>query len=116
MYLETTFSQDICRKATSPQQTDGSFVFTRWCQCALPWGKSISSAIFAQITAECRQAHWRQLANTIELVLPSAHPSPQPKWQIDRLSHFCTAHGRKSLYFRVDAPFRQNCPFPCGDL
>jgi len=26
--------------------------------------------------------------NTIELVLPSAHPSPQPKWQIDRFIRF----------------------------
>jgi len=25
------------------------------------------------------KAHWRHLANTIELVLPSAHPSPHPK-------------------------------------
>jgi len=31
-------------------------------------------------------AHWRHLANTIELVLPSAHPSAQPKRQIDRLA------------------------------
>ena len=29
-------------------------------------------------------AHWRNLANTIELVLPSAYPSPQRKRQIDR--------------------------------
>jgi len=28
------------------------------------------------------------MANTIELVLPSAHPSPQPKRQIDRFSSF----------------------------
>ena len=41
-------------------------------------------------------AHWRHLANTIELVLPSAHSSPQPKRQIDRFSRFCTAHGRVS--------------------
>jgi len=27
-------------------------------------------------------------ANTIELVLPSAHQSPQPRQQIDRFSHF----------------------------
>jgi len=33
-------------------------------------------------------AQWRQLANMIELVLSSAHPSPQPKQQIDRFSHF----------------------------
>ena len=34
------------------------------------------------------RAHWHPLANTIELVLPSAHPSSQPKRQIDRFSHF----------------------------
>ena len=33
-------------------------------------------------------AHWRQLANTIELVLPLANESPQPKWQIHRSSLF----------------------------
>jgi len=43
-------------------------------------------------------AHWRHQANTIELVLPSAHPSPQPIRQIDQFSCFCTAHGRKSLH------------------
>jgi len=48
-------------------------------------------------------AHW--LANMIELVLPSAHPSPQPKRQIDRFSNFCTAHCKKSLYFTVGKPF-----------
>jgi len=57
-------------------------------------------------------AHWRHLANTIERVLPSAHPNPQPKRQIDRFSHFCTAHGRKSLCFTMGDPFPQNCPFP----
>jgi len=41
-------------------------------------------------------AHWRHLANTIELALPSAHPNPQPKRQIDRFSRFSTAHGRVS--------------------
>ena len=43
----------------------------------------------------------RQVANLIELVLASAHRSRQPKRQIDRFSHFCTAHGRKSLYFTI---------------
>ena len=28
-------------------------------------------------------AHWRHLANTIELVLPSASLIPQHKWQTD---------------------------------
>jgi len=41
-------------------------------------------------------AHWRHLANMIELVLPSAHTSPQPKLQDDRFRHFCTAHGRET--------------------
>jgi len=27
-------------------------------------------------------AHWRHLANTTELVLPSVHSSPQPKWLV----------------------------------
>jgi len=34
----------------------------------------------------------QQKYNTIELVLPSAHESPQPKRQIDRFSRFCRAH------------------------
>ena len=82
----------IRHKTALPQQTDGSVVFARWHQCALPCGhigatwqiwlnlcfirltrvnnpnnKSISSAIFAQLTAECRWVDWRHLANTIEI-------------------------------------------------
>jgi len=56
-------------------------------------------------------AHWRHLANTIELVLPSAHPSPQLKRQIARFSRFWTAQCR---YFIMGAPFRKNCPLPWG--
>jgi len=60
-------------------------------------------------------ATWR-LASTTELVLPWAHPSPQPKRQIARFSHFCTAHGRKSLHNgRPSAPFLQTAPTH-GDL
>jgi len=33
---------------------------------------------------------------------------------IDRFSRFCTAHGRKSLYFTIGDPFPQNCPFLWG--
>jgi len=44
----------IWHKTTSPPQTDGSIM-----------------------------AHWRHLANMIELVLPTAHPSQQPKREID---------------------------------
>jgi len=25
-------------------------------------------------------------------MVPRAHPSPQPKWQLDRCSRFCRAH------------------------
>jgi len=47
-------------------------------------------------------AHLRHLGHMIELVLSSAHPSPQPKRQIDWFRRFCTAHSRKSLgYFEV---------------
>jgi len=56
------------------------------------------------------RAHWRNLANTIELMLSSAHPSPQTKRQIDRFSHSCTAHG--SVVGRARAClFPNNCPF-----
>ena len=59
-----------------------------------------------QVAAMCppMRAHWRHLANTIELVHPSDHLSPQHKQQIDRFSRFCTCHGRKTLYFTMGAP------------
>jgi len=68
------------------------------------------------VTATCPsvRAHWRHLANTIELVYPSAHSSPQPIRQIHRFSRFCTAYSRKCLYFTMGAPIHQNCPFPWG--
>jgi len=68
----------IWHKTASPLQTDGSIVFARWRQCALMW------------------AHWSHLANTVELVLLLAHPSPQPKRQINWFKRFCTARGRVS--------------------
>jgi len=55
-------------------------------------------------------------ANTIGLVLPSAHRSPQPKRQIDRFGRFCTAHSRKSLYFTMGRLFPRKLPLPMGDL
>jgi len=86
----------IWHTAASPQQTDGLIIcFARWRQRSLPW---------------------RHLPDTIKLVLPSAHQSSQPKWQIDQFSHFCRAHCRNSLYFTMGAPFPQkNVPFN-GDL
>jgi len=46
------------------------------------------------------KAHWRHLANIVEFVLSSAHPSPRPKWQIDQFSHFA----------KLTAECRQACP------
>ena len=40
----------------------------------------------------------------------SALSSPQPKWQIDQFSRFCTAHARKSLYFTIGDPFPKIVP------
>ena len=52
------------------------------------------------------EAHWRHLANTIELVLPSAHLSPQPKHQIDRFSRFAqlTAESAYTLQWETLSP------------
>jgi len=33
---------------------------------------------------------------------------------MDRFSRFCTAYGRKYLYFTMGAPIHQNCRFPWG--
>jgi len=41
-----------------------------------------------------------RIGPTTEFVLPSAHPSPQSKRQIDQFSRSRTAHGRKSLYLQ----------------
>jgi len=125
----------IRQKTALPPKTDGSIVYARWRECALPYehtgatwriqlnscflrptrvqnpnGNSISSAVFAQLTAQCRRVHWRHLANTIELVLSSVHPTPQPKWQRDRFSHFCTAHGK---YFTM-GPLFPKLPLSVG--
>ena len=70
-----------------------------------------------QVAPMCRPmwAHWRHLANTIEIMLPSAHLSPQPKWQIDRFNCFCTDHGRKSILYN-GRPFPPKLPFLMSDL
>ena len=55
--------------------------------------------------------------DTIELVLPSTHPSPQPKWQINRFSRFCKDDRRVSLHFTIRRPFPlSKLPLPMGDL
>jgi len=58
-------------------------------------------------------ARWRHLAIMLELVLPSSPlTSPQSTRQIDEFSHFCTAHGRKSLYFTLDIIFSLSPKLP----
>jgi len=71
-----------------------------------------------QVTATCPsiRAHWRHLANAIELVHPSAHSSPQSKRQMDRFSRFCTAYGRKCLYTLQWAPLSTRIAPSHGDL
>ena len=82
-----TSSQNNFDKAALLQQTDGSIVFARWRQCPSHEG-----------TLPPPGEHDWTCASF-------GHQSPQPKRQIDRFSRFCTAHGRKSLYFTMGAPF-----------
>jgi len=60
------------------------------------------------------RASWRHLIYMTEIVFPSAHPSPQPKRQIDRFSHFCTALGRVSSGMPGHVFSHNNCPFQWG--
>jgi len=83
--LPVTSGQSNLTKAASLLHMDGLMVFSRWRQCAL-------------------------LLNTF----PWSHRNPNPKRHLEHFSHFCTAHGRASLYFTVGRtfPLPQNCPFP----
>jgi len=100
---------------------DGSIVFSRWCQwqirlnLCLLWPKWQIYQFSHFCTAECHRIYWRHLVNTIELLLPSAHQSPQTKQQIDRFSRFCTAHGKKSLDYNRQ-PFPKKLPLPARDV
>ena len=73
---------------------DGSIVFARWRQRAL----------------QCAAAPWCYLANTIELVHPSAHPSLQPNRQIDRFSRFWATLCET---VRIHAIGPLSCPVTC---
>jgi len=69
-----------------------------------PNSTSIGSAVFAQMSAECPYTLqcFTRFPTKLPLpmgdldlmyyMIPWAHPSPQPKWQLDRFSHFCRAH------------------------
>jgi len=59
-------------------------------------------------------AHWRHLANTMELVRPSAHPSPKPNSKLIGLAVSAQLTAVPILYSGRD--FAQNYPFSSGDL
>jgi len=80
--------------------TSGQSNLTRGCIAA-------ADGRFIRIRQNGR-AHWRNLANTIELVLPSATPI-HPKWQIDRLSHDRVSSGMPG-----NVLYPNNCPLQWG--
>jgi len=59
-------------------------------------------------------AHWRHLANTIELVHPSAHSSPQPKQQMDRFNRFTQLTAETAYTFFSGRPYPPELPLPMG--
>ena len=78
-----------------------------------PNGISIGSAVFAQMTAECpytlqwdapsplKIEHFHGGSGPHLIMVPWAHPSPQTKRHLDRLSRFCRAH---YCYRQTDKP------------
>ena len=51
------------------------------------------------------RAHWCCVANAVQLVLPSSHPSPQPKQQISWFSHFLHS-SQRSVVWQIDATWQ----------
>ena len=115
-----------------PPHTDGSMVFTTWRHCAPPpnicflGNRSPNTKRHLDRFSRFLHNSWQtltilyngpplfQLKNCpflwgiwtpVKYVVPLAHLSPQPKQNVDRLSHFCTAHCRMSLYFTMGRPF-----------
>jgi len=112
----------IWREATLQPHMDGSVVFARWRQCALhlihctrvhiPNSISVSSAVFAQLTAES-PCTWQWTvpfppqittlhggSGRIGYMVPCAHSSPQPKRHLDWFSRFCRAHDSDGQTYR----------------
>ena len=95
-----------------------------------PNGISIGSAIFVQLTSQCRQACRRTpFPSNLPLPLPIGRSGPHvirgswvhmtqhPKWHLHRVSHFCTAHRRVFLYYTMGCPSPSKLPLPirgCG--
>jgi len=85
----------------------------------------MASAIFAQLTAECRYTLQWVASFPLKIIpshgrygppsstIPWAHSSPKLKRHLYWFSHFCTHDCRVSLYFKIGRPFTpQNCLFP----
>jgi len=53
---------------------------------------------------------WSPILHVVSWIQPTQYR----KRHLVRFGRFCTAHCRKSVYFRMGAPFPQNCPFPWG--
>jgi len=50
-------------------------------------------------------------------MLSRTHACPNTKQHLDCFGHFCTAHGRETLYFTTDRPFPHlKLPLLMGDL
>jgi len=61
------------------------------------------------------RAHWRHLANTIELMLPSARVH-NPIGKSIGSAFLCTAHGKVSSGMPGHVLSSNNCPIHMGDL
>jgi len=121
------WSKYFDKKAASPPHMDDSDVFSRWRQCAptappsnmcflgliqvhIPNSISIRSAVFAQLPAvslyftmghlsplKITLLHERSGPPSNTSFIPQAHPSPQPKWHLDRFSIFCRVRNFDTL-------------------
>jgi len=57
----------------------------------------------------------QHLWSPIQHMIPTAHPSPQPKLHPYRFCRLCTDDRRVSLYFKMGRPFSpKNLPLPMG--
>jgi len=95
------------KKGTAPPHSSAHVYYGH----GRPYQVLLSSCCTAH--GNCRRAHWRHLGNTIEHVLPWAHPNPNDKSIGSAAFAQLTA---ESPYIYSVRPFRQNCPFPLGDL
>jgi len=62
------------------------------------------------------RTYCRHLANSIELVHPSAHSSPQPKRHSDRFSRFLQSLQQNVLILYNGRPYPPELAIPTGDL